>query len=132
MYTVRWFGFGVSQALTKSVLHFFPTSANVSAPYPVQCKIEIFSSRFGKKSLVLDGARLHQPDGIKLEAAFPVLEDGAHPIFGICLELSAQAQRVDIRPSQAFVELITAMEVVTIYQSMALQRVHHTFLLVQF
>jgi hypothetical protein len=108
MYTARWYGFGVSQGLTKSVLHFFPTSSNVSAPYPLQCKIEIFSERFGKKTLILDGARLHQPDGIKLEAAFPVLEDGAHPIFGISLELSGQTQRVDIRASQVFMELINA------------------------
>jgi hypothetical protein len=108
MYTVRWFGFGVSQALTKSVLHFFPTSSNVSAPYPLQCKIEIFSEKFGRKSLILDGARLHQPDGIKLEAAFPVLEDGAHPIFGVTIELSAQAQRVDIRASQVYMEVINA------------------------
>ena len=108
MYSVRWVGFGISQSLTKSVLHFFPTSANVTAPYPVQCKVEIFSSRFGRKSLLLDGARLNQPDGIKLDAAFPILEEGANPLFGISLELSAAAQRVDISPSQCFIELIQA------------------------
>lgn len=108
MQTIRWIGLGVSNALTKTVVHFFPSAGNVTAPYPCQCKLSVFGPTLGRKSVVLDGARLSQPDGVKLEAAFPALNEGLPSMFGISVELSSQQQRIDLTSSSCIVELTSA------------------------
>lgn len=108
MYTSRWLGFGTSSTVSKTLLHFFPSSIQVTAPYPIQTKIEVFSSDFGRNSICLDGPRLHQPDGVKLEAAFPILLE-THGIYGIYAEFNASSQKIDISSSQCFFEQVTTM-----------------------
>lgn len=105
MQVIRWIGVGVSNALTKTVVHFFPSSGNVTAPYPCQCKLTVFGSTLGRKSVVLEGARLSQPDGVKIDGAFPSLSEGLPSLFGIIVELSSQQPRIDLTTSSCMVEL---------------------------
>ena len=105
MQNIRWIGIGLSNALTKSIVHFYPAGANVSAPYPCNIKLSIFGAGIQKKSVALDGARLSQPDGVNLEAAFPQLQDGVPSFFGIMVELTSTQSRVDLSPSQCFIEI---------------------------
>lgn len=108
MQSIRWLGLGISNALTKTVVHFFPSAGNVTAPYPAQCKLTIFGQAIGRRSVVLDGARLSQPDGVKLEAAFPVLQEGLINMFGLIVELNSQQPRIDMTSSSCLVELTSS------------------------
>lgn len=102
--TVRWLGFGVSGSLTKTLAHFFPSSGNVTAPYPAQCKLTVFAETIGSKSVVLDGARFSQPDGVRLDVAFPSLEQEKVALCGIIVELVSSQPRIDISHSACVIE----------------------------
>lgn len=102
--TVRWLGFGVSGSLTRTLAHFFPSSGNVTAPYPAQCKLTVFAETIGMKSVVLDGARFSQPDGVRLDVAFPALEQEKIALSGIIVELVASQPRIDISHSACVIE----------------------------
>lgn len=102
--TVRWLGFGVSGSLTKTLAHFFPSSGNVTAPYPAQCKLSVFAESIGTKSVLLDGARFSQPDGVRLDVAFPALEQEKVALAGIIVELVSSQPRIDISHSACVIE----------------------------
>lgn len=105
---VRWLGFCACNALTRSVVHFFPSSGNVTAPYPSNCKITLFGKGLDRKTILLEGARLSQPDGVKLEEAFPALKGGdVNGLFGVIVEMSTNQPRIDVSPSACIVELTT-------------------------
>jgi hypothetical protein len=108
-YSIKWTGFGLSHSLARTVVHFFPSSPNVSAPYQVNTKLQVFSTQIGDNSLTLEGARLHQPDGVRLEAAFPsLLQNATGGVYGITVEVAGAAQRIDLSSSQCIIEIITA------------------------
>ena len=76
MQSVKWIGFGVSNALSRTVVHFFPSGGGVTAPYPANCMLNLFSltvdesigglaHKLEEKKIVLEGARLSQPDGVR-------------------------------------------------------------------
>lgn len=56
---------------------------------------------------MLDGGRLNQPDGVRLEDAFPTLRGEASGIFGLEVQLSSQQGRVNLTQSQAAVEFVS-------------------------
>lgn len=101
---VRWFGIAFASAMTKSIVHFYPSTSGVSAPYNVICRVSIFGSNFEKKTVALEGARLSQPDGVRLEEIFPGLGDTASGIFGVEFEISSNQPRVDLTRSWCIVE----------------------------
>lgn len=106
MNAMRWLGFFVCNSVTKPVVHFFPYSATASAPYPVLCNISIFANGLKKRSVALEGARLSQPDGVRLDGIFDVLTDGYPGLVGIEVELVSQQRRIDLSASQVIIELI--------------------------
>lgn len=107
VYSVRWIGFGLSHSLARTVVHFFPSSNVVTAPYPVNTKIQVFSTGAGDHSVILEGARLHQPDGVRMEAAFPTLAQGTGT-YAVLVEITGTSQRIDLTASQCIVEIVTA------------------------
>lgn len=110
MFGISWVGIAASNAVTKSVVHFLPSAGNVSAPYPTNCKLTIFGQSVGRKSVTLDGARLNQPDGVRLDQAFPALQEGVSSFFGLAVEITSQQQRVDLGTSSVIVELLSAAQ----------------------
>lgn len=62
--------------------------------------------------MLLDGGRLNQPDGVRLEDAFPHLRTEASGIFGLEIELSCQQGRIPLQSSLAAVELVSAQSTV--------------------
>lgn len=91
----------------KTRVHFFPSAGATTGPYSITCTFTLFGKGIEKRSIAVDGGRLGQPDGIRLEDAFPALRGDSSGVFGITLELSCQQQRVNMLPSQAVVELVT-------------------------
>jgi hypothetical protein len=56
---------------------------------------------------MLDGGRLGQPDGVRLEDAFPSLRGEASGLFGLEIQLSCSQGRVNLLASQASLELVS-------------------------
>jgi hypothetical protein len=88
-------------------VHFFPFSGSVAAPYGTECRLTLFGSGVVERSVLLEGARLGQPDGLRLEDAFP--EVGAHAegaLLGLQIDLESTQQRIDLSASGCFVEFL--------------------------
>ena len=105
MQTIRWIAFGLANATTRTALHFYPSAGNVTAPYPVSCKLSVFGEGIEKASISVDGLRLSQPEGIWVDEAFPVLKSGALTLFGLEIVLSCSQHRVELDGSSCIVEL---------------------------
>ena len=105
MQTVRWLSFCISNAVTRSVVHFFPASVNVAGPYAAQCKLWLFGKDVEKKSVLLEGARFGQPDGFRLDDVFPQLQEGTSGFFGLEFEISTPQPRTDLSASTCVIEL---------------------------
>lgn len=101
---MHWVGFSLGEALSRTVVHFFPTNFGSALPYPAEVKLSIFAADIERRSVVLDGARIGQPDGIRVEDAFPVLSEGAIPHYAVELSIGTNQPRVDLGPSQCLME----------------------------
>ena len=105
MQNVRWLTFCVSNAITRSVVHFFPASVSVAAPYAANCKLTLFGKGIESKSVALDGARFGQPDGVRLDDVFPQLQEGTNGFFGLEFEITTPQPRTDLSASSCIIEL---------------------------
>lgn len=107
MQQVRWLGFCASQALSRSVAHFFPSSESASAPYSASCKLSLFGNDLPANTVVLDGARIGHPDGVRLDDAFPILrQQQVGGLFGLEVEVSTPQPRLDVDVSECVVEIL--------------------------
>ncbi|MFM1848200.1 MAG: hypothetical protein RL417_1674 [Pseudomonadota bacterium] len=107
MQTISWLAFFSHSALSRAVVHFFPFSSTVSAPYGTECRLTVFGGGLPTRAVTLEGARLGQPDGVKLEEAFPELastSDGR--LVGLQIDLESVQSRVDLSASGCVVELL--------------------------
>lgn len=112
MPSVSWSSFFISSAVASTVVHFMPCSKNSAAPYPVHCRFEVFGVGFPKRAAVVEGARLQQPDGIRLEDLIPELKAGFTGLLGFNLELSVTQSHADILDSRCHVELHVADDLI--------------------
>jgi hypothetical protein len=112
MPSIRWSSFFISSPVASTVVHFMPCSKNSTAPYPINCKFEVFGVGFPKRAAVIEGARLQQPDGIRLEDLIPDLKGGFTGLLGFNLELSLAQTHADISDSKCFVELHLGEDVI--------------------
>lgn len=128
MQSIRWLGFCVSQSMSRSLLHFFPSCENASAPYPATCTLTLLKPKDSNARpeptlprgstdplagqverivVALDGGRLGHPDGLRLEDAFPVLRTEANGMFGLEIEISTPQPRLDVSSSGCVLEVIS-------------------------
>lgn len=105
MQSVKWLTFCVSDAICKTIVHFFPSAGVVTAPYPAECKLTLFGKDLETKSVVLDGARFGQPDGVRIEDAFPILRQERDSLAGLEIEISSSQPRVNLESSSCIIEL---------------------------
>lgn len=101
-----WRAFFICNDLTKPVVHFFPQSSGSAAPYGVNCTLTIFGGNLASRSVTLEGARINQPDGIRLDAVFPELLENAQGLVGLDVLLSSTQRRLDLSASQVVIELV--------------------------
>lgn len=100
--------FCLSTPSIKTRVHFFPASTASTSHQPIACVLTLFGKGIEKRSVMLEGGRLNQPDGIRLEDAFPTLRNEASGIFGLEVQLISQQGRANLLHSQAAVELVSA------------------------
>jgi hypothetical protein len=105
--TVTSLAFCFSTPAIKSRVHFFPSAGVTSGPYSIACMLTLFGKGVERRSVMLDGGRLGQPDGVRLEDAFPSLRGEASGLFGLEIQLSCSQGRVNLLASQAAVELVS-------------------------
>ncbi|MCB0333786.1 MAG: hypothetical protein KDD55_09830 [Bdellovibrionales bacterium] len=105
MQSITWATFCVANSLARTVVHFFPSSGTVTAPYPAMCKFTLFSQGECAKTQSLEGLRLSQPDGVRLEDIFPFLREGVNGMMGLHITLSTLQPRIDLSPSDCVIEI---------------------------
>lgn len=110
MQTVSWLAYGISNALTRTVVHFYPSAGNVTAPYPAVCRLSLFGEGLERESITVEGVRLSQPDGIRVEDAFSVLKEGNAALYGLSIELAINQTRLDLSESLCVVELSSRIQ----------------------
>ena len=110
MQSVSWITCAISSAISRSIVHFFPSAQITSAPYPVVFKLSIFGKDIQPKYVALEGGRLGQPDGVRLEDAFPQLAEGVSGLIGLKIEVTTPQPRIDLSPSQCVMEIISSAQ----------------------
>jgi len=108
--SISWAGFCYPDVKMRPLVHFFPSAGSVGAPYPIACKLTVFGQAGeGEKSMVIEGARLSQPDGVSLVDAFEDFgltgsASGSSAVVGLEIELSLLQPGVNIEKSVTIVE----------------------------
>lgn len=92
---------------TRCRVHFFPSAGTTAGHYPVGCELSIFGKGVEKRAVQLEGGRLNQPDGIRLEDAFPTLGTEASGLCGLRVRLSCPQGRVNLLKSRVVVEIVS-------------------------
>lgn len=99
--------FCISTSSIRTRVHFFPTAGASTGHHAVTCVLSLFGKGIERRSVALDGGRLNQPDGVRLEDAFPTLRGEASGVFGLQIHLSAPQGRVNLLSSQVAVEFVS-------------------------
>lgn len=104
---VKWITFGLNEKKVKTGLHFFPYAGVISATYPAEIVLTIFSEEFETLQVSMEGARLAQPDGLILNEVFPALLGDFEGVYGISLSVNCeQHQHLNLSASVCISELI--------------------------
>lgn len=107
MNSVRWSGFAISSPVSRTTVHFYPCDLRAAAIVEVSLTIKLFNTAFGERVVQIEELRCGQPDGVRLEDAFPALKSEPAGLMGLEVELSAHSTRADLSPSEVVVELRT-------------------------
>ncbi len=107
--------------MTRTLVHFFPLGMNVTAPYPVVVEVSVMGAGQSKRSVVIEGARLGQPDGIRLDELFGFFADdksapqtlstlspvnnNAPRLLALEVKMSIPAHRISLLPSSCVIEI---------------------------
>jgi hypothetical protein len=100
-----WIGFGISGPLTRTQLHFMPLARGIGAPYPVNFSLTTGGGHLPSRTLNIEGARLGQADGFRLEEAHPALAQQGPGLYYAKLVLSPAAHKLDLKPSAFHIDL---------------------------
>lgn len=91
----------------RSRVHFFPSAGTTAGHYPVSCEITLFGKGIERRSVRLEGGRLNQPDGIRLEDAFPALENEGSGLCGLEVIFECPQGRINLSNSRLVVEIVS-------------------------
>ena len=103
--SANWLLFCQNSQLTKTIIHFFPSSGATGAPYQVQCTLTLLRTEVEPLTIAVEGAKISQPNGIAVEDAFPEVRDIPNSLLPIFVEISSGQGRQDLAKSECVVEL---------------------------
>jgi len=106
--SVKTLVFCISTATIKTRIHFFPSAGSAGGHLPVSCTLTLFGKGVEKRSVMIDGGRLNQPDGLRLEDAFPALRGEVSGVFGLEIQLACPQGRINLLNSQTAVEFVSS------------------------
>ena len=93
---------------TRSRIHFFPTAGTAGGHYPVACSLRLFGKGLKDRSVELEGGRVSQPDGFRIEDAFPDLPSDISGPVGLEVGLKVSQGRLNLLGSEVFIESSSA------------------------
>jgi hypothetical protein len=107
--TVKTLAFCLSTPTVRTRIHFFPSAGSVGGAAGVNCTLKLFGKGFERRAVLLDGGRIGQPDGVRLEDAFPHVRSEASGILGleVTLECPQGQGRVNLQSSHSTIEFIS-------------------------
>ena len=105
--TVVTRAFCITTSAIRSRVHFFPSAGTTAGHYPVSCEVTLFGKGIERRSVRLEGGRLNQPDGIRLEDAFPALDQETSGMCGIEVVFECSQGRLNLRNSRLIVEIVS-------------------------
>lgn len=91
----------------RSRLHFFPSAGTAAGHYSVACEISVFGKGIERRSVRLEGGRLNQPDGIRLEDAFPALDHETSGMCGVEVVFECSQSRLNLCNSRLIIEVVS-------------------------
>ncbi len=91
----------------RSRIHFFPSAGVTAGHYPVVCELTLFGKGIETRAVRIDGGRLNQPDGIRLEEVFPSLATETSGVAGLQIRLEASQGRLNLLSSRVFIEMVS-------------------------
>lgn len=105
--SVRTLAFCLSTPTIRTRIHFFPSAGSVGGAAGVNCTLKLFGKGVETRAVLLDGGRIGQPDGVRLEDAFPSARSEASGIVGLEITLECPQGRVNMLSSHATLEFIS-------------------------
>lgn len=99
--------FFLTTSAVRSRIHFFPSAGITAGHYPVACELTVFGKGVETRAVRLDGGRLNQPDGIRLEDAFPSLANETSGVAGLQVRLEASHGRINLLSSRVVIEMVS-------------------------
>lgn len=105
--TVVTRAFCITTPAIRSRVHFFPSAGTTAGHYPVSCEVTLFGKGIERRSVRLEGGRLNQPDGIRLEDAFPALDQETSGMCGIEVVFECSQARLNLCNSRLVVEVVS-------------------------
>ncbi len=103
----KTWAFCLTTSAIRSRIHLFPSAGGVAGHYPVNCQLTIFGKGIERRSVRLEGGRINQPDGIRLEDAFPTLLNEGVGLCGLEISFECANARINLSPSRVVVELVS-------------------------
>lgn len=105
--SVKTLAFCLSTPTIRTRIHFFPSAGSVGGAAGVNCTLKLFGKGIETRAVLLDGGRIGQPDGVRLEDAFPSARSEASGIVGLEIVLECPQGRVNMASSHATLEFIS-------------------------
>lgn len=91
----------------RSRIHLFPSAGTTAGHYPVSCELTLFGKGIERRSVRLEGVWLNQPDGVRLEDAFPALGNEATGVFGLAVVFECAQGRINLVNSRVVLEIVS-------------------------
>lgn len=108
MKSVSWLAFLNPNRKAGTLIHFFPATPGSATPYPVDLSVSLFGRGVPKRTISLEGARLFNPDGVRIEDIFSLAEADDESTLALQIELQTNNAKSDISASQCLIELPSA------------------------
>lgn len=108
MKSVFWSAFLNPNRKAGTLVHFFPATPGSATPYPVDLSVSIFGRGVPKRTISLEGARLFNADGVRVEDIFSLADADEEASLALQIEVQSVQAKTDISASQCLVEFPSA------------------------
>jgi len=104
MKSVCWSVFLNPNRKAGTLVHFLPATPGSATPYPVDISVSIFGRGVPKRTISLEGARLFNPDGVRVEDIFSLADADEEAALALQVEVRTVQSKSDISASQCLIE----------------------------